>query len=336
MSDVLKKCWHPAGIAKDLSDQSPLMASRILGENIVIWRNEDNTLRAFNDRCPHRGAALSRGKVCNNRLRCPYHGWEFNEQGDCELIPAHPDAKIPGKAKVPSYLVREHAGLIWVTLSDAPLDFPEFPAMSEPGITVYNRGYEVDLDYIRIVENFLDVSHVPIVHLGYLGTPESVELPPYRVEENDEMGRFSLYGLPLYQPTFAQYQAAKDFENVSVSDTEGSTEMYDWHVMAPNVVRLTTHTGGYETGNRLELLYPIRVIEDDLSRSAAYFCSGYNYDLGATDEEMKSFMDGVMGQDVAIMETQRPRRGSEDADEVLVASDMSLVKYRRYLKNMGL
>lgn len=333
MDDVLKRHWHPVAIAKDLGNDAPVK-SNIMGEEIVIWRSHDG-LHAWKDQCPHRGSALSLGKVCNGRLRCAYHGWEFNVDGKCELIPANPSGKIPDKAKAMAiYQTREYAGLIWVCLSDAPAPFPYCKPLEAENIKIYNADYEMEVPYTRVIENFLDITHVPILHMGYLGTPNAAEFKDYEVEKTSDEGLFRVTGTELYQPTSEMYEAAEDLSDVEYSTDKGCIEFHDFFLLAPNVAYLITHIEGYDSGKKPVLLYPVRVVDE--YHSVAYFCSGFNHDLGMTDEEIRSFMDGVMRQDMEILVAQRPKLIPKDTTEhTLLSSDATIVHYRRYLQKIG-
>lgn len=98
---VLLNDWHVVARADELSE-GQILATRLLEEDIVVWRLNDQVL-AWQDLCLHRGTRLSMGKVENNTLVCPYHGWSYNSVGRCVRIPAHPDQPPPAKAKVQSY-----------------------------------------------------------------------------------------------------------------------------------------------------------------------------------------------------------------------------------------
>ena len=129
MDQVLERQWHVACKVNELTRDKPIGIS-IMGHRVVVWR-DGKGVYAWDDLCIHRGMRLSLGKVCDDEhLQCPYHGWKYDGTGHCVSIPAHPDVKIPVKARARAiYQVREHAGLIWVNLSDS----------SEPPPTIEER-----------------------------------------------------------------------------------------------------------------------------------------------------------------------------------------------------
>ncbi|MEL0113624.1 MAG: Rieske 2Fe-2S domain-containing protein, partial [Rickettsiales bacterium] len=110
----LKNRWYVAALAQDLKDR-PLAAS-LMGEPIVFYRNSAGKAVALEDRCAHRQAPLSLGTVDGNRLRCGYHGFEFDGSGACVRVPTQ--TQIPPTACVRAYPVRERQGFLHVWMGD--------------------------------------------------------------------------------------------------------------------------------------------------------------------------------------------------------------------------
>lgn len=323
MDEILKKQWHPVCLSQDLAEDKPLSAV-IMGEDVVIWRSNEK-ICAWKNLCPHRGTALSLGKVCNNRIRCPYHGWEFNSDGQCEYIPADPNVKIPAKAKaVAIYHTKEYAGLVWVCISDEPDPLPTLPEMENSDFRVIPMGpYKMNASVTRVVENFLDVSHPPILHEGYLGDPDHAQIGDLEVEMLDDDGRFLIKNVPLFQP------------DPDGTGSTGKMVYYDFGVLTPNVVYFIKHIGNRENHEKFIILFPIRVV-DELN-SYAHFCSAYNYASEASDESIKEFHSTIITQDKPIVESQRPELVPVDLGlETLVKSDLPITRYRRYIKKIGL
>src|SRR5690606_23928274 len=119
---VLTNDWHVVAWASDVPEGT-LVPVRLLGENIVLWRN-GGEVRAWQDLCVHRGAKLSLGRVENDRLVCPYHGWNYNADAQCVLMPAHPEQAPPAKARVKTYHATECYGAVWVCLGEPERGVP--------------------------------------------------------------------------------------------------------------------------------------------------------------------------------------------------------------------
>ena len=109
--------WHPVLAAQDLHAGHGVVAARLLGQELALWRSENGQAQAWENRCPHRGVRLSLGRVVGNRLACAYHGWEYAaNSGRCVAIPAMPHVPVPGKVCAKTYPVRESQSMVWVAL----------------------------------------------------------------------------------------------------------------------------------------------------------------------------------------------------------------------------
>ena len=82
------RMWHP--VAQSTALQAAPLGVQLLGQSVVLWRDDAGTAHAWADQCPHRGAKLSLGRVCAGHLECPYHGWQFAADGACVKVPALP------------------------------------------------------------------------------------------------------------------------------------------------------------------------------------------------------------------------------------------------------
>ncbi|HKT37149.1 MAG TPA: aromatic ring-hydroxylating dioxygenase subunit alpha, partial [Ktedonobacterales bacterium] len=127
---VLVNDWHPVA-TPDQFDEQPILSVRLLGEDLVLWK-VDGQYHAWRDLCVHRGAKLSLGKIVDDCLRCPYHGWTYNQEGACVHMPAHPSQTPPAKARVKRYQLQERYGLLWVCLGEPANDVPQFPEDAQP------------------------------------------------------------------------------------------------------------------------------------------------------------------------------------------------------------
>jgi nitrite reductase/ring-hydroxylating ferredoxin subunit len=123
--------WHPVAPSHALGPGDRLVATRVLGVDLVLWRSATGTVQAWHDRCPHRGVRLSLGRVLGGRLSCAYHGWEFApDSGRCMAIPALADlARVPGRVQARPYPAVETRQMVWVRLQTAPATaLPDAPA----------------------------------------------------------------------------------------------------------------------------------------------------------------------------------------------------------------
>lgn len=181
--------WYPAERSSRLEGEP--IKRKILGQNLVLYRDETGTARALSNICVHRCASLANGWTKNGRLVCPYHGWEYGADGRCQHIPSLGRGQ-PGtmaRAQVDAYPVVERYGLVFVFLGDLPeedrppiLEIQEWEA---PGWRTTLTDYEWRANYRRVVENALDFAHPEFVHfVGRKGEDPDYHVPDYEVEEH--------------------------------------------------------------------------------------------------------------------------------------------------------
>src|SRR3989442_8524253 len=186
MSDPLFDDWHVVARSADLKE-GEVLSARLLGEDLVVWRSGGRAL-VWQDLCVHRGTRLSMGFVKDCALICPYHGWHYNAEGKCFLMPAHPDQPPPARAKAITYPVKEAYGFIWASLSAPERDVPPFPEFEDAQFRKVHAGpYHFQASGFRAVENFVDASHFPYVHGGFNGDPNAPDtIDDYEVEVTRE------------------------------------------------------------------------------------------------------------------------------------------------------
>lgn len=155
--------WHPIATAKALRQNKPL-SRRLMGKPLVVFAGKDGP-GVLLDRCPHRNMALSRGRVRDNAIECPYHGWRFANDGRCVLTPGVDEPARHGATALP---VIERAGIIWTTLAERPNAGPTLPYPLEA------EGYDTFWWHVKAtrarlldaVENLLDPGHPHFLHPG--------------------------------------------------------------------------------------------------------------------------------------------------------------------------
>ncbi|KAK9835403.1 hypothetical protein WJX81_007403 [Elliptochloris bilobata] len=183
------KNWYPVAIADDLDPLKPF-ATKLLGKELVVWRDAEGQWRCFQDKCPHRLAPLSEGRIepSDGTLQCSYHGWRYSGSGTAAAIPqAHFDGEqvertaIASKRScVASYPTQVLLGMIWVWPESGLVAFIESAAV-EPAVNQRVRDIDpgkvaltTNQNYVRdftvaydiLYENISDQSHVPFAHHG--------------------------------------------------------------------------------------------------------------------------------------------------------------------------
>ena len=341
-----KQLWHPVVAVTEVRDAP--VGVELLGEAVVLWREPSHdgapgTVHAWADRCPHRGAQLSLGRVLLHlhgaRLECPYHGWQFagdaaaaDSGGDCARclhVPAAPAFVSPPSHRATVFVARERHGLVWVRLSAPDAVWPA--ALSEPPEfspwidsawrQLLCGPYEVDTSAPRLVENFLDLSHFGFVHEGWLGARSHAQVETGRVEE----GAHALQAneCKAWQPQ--AYAGA----------AEGAWVEYRYTVPHPFAAILRKDAAeGDPVSNAIALF----IRPDGAERCTAWFAMATLGDR-STDDTLRHFQDTVFAQDRPVVESQTPKRlpiGIEaPVRELHSPADRMSSAYRRYLSRLG-
>jgi phenylpropionate dioxygenase-like ring-hydroxylating dioxygenase large terminal subunit len=192
MGELLRRYWHPVGIASDAGEIPKKV--RLLGEDLILFRDRSGRPGLVYPRCIHRGASLFYGRTEERGIRCCYHGWLFDVRGQCLEQPGRPDTgkPVPGNMRQPTYPVEERYGLIFAYLGPPerqPL-LPRYDILEklEPGEQVEADDSSigsggpaiVPCNWLQHFENVMDPFHVPILHGSFSGTQfnENMNLMP--------------------------------------------------------------------------------------------------------------------------------------------------------------
>ncbi len=168
---MIKNQWYVLLDSKEVKKERVLGVTR-LGEKLVFWRDSRGEVHCMADLCPHLGARLSQGKVIHDTLQCPFHGFEYDSSGQCTYLPAYGRrGVIPKALRVKRYPVYEMQGFIWVYWGESDSE-PEPPRFFDSFSSQLNYGsfrQHWNVHYSRMVENQLDVAHLPFVHHNTIG-----------------------------------------------------------------------------------------------------------------------------------------------------------------------
>lgn len=319
----LRACWHPVAYAHTLSDKP--LASKLLGKFLVIWRDSTGRPRALDDLCIHRGTALSLGEVKGDEIMCPYHGWRYNAQGACTLIPQSRFDSIPTKARVVAYRCSERYGLIWVALAEPLHPLPEIPELENGQWKIVNTGPFVwRSDASRQLENFTDFGHFPWVHPGLLGDINRPEVPEHSVTTTGHVLHYT-----ILRPEATNSEEFPVFAN---DDTERPMRRSRYEVHLPYTIVLRL---GWGADKGMVYFFVSQPIAAD--RCTGYCIIGRNYDFEQPDNVLQDFENVIFNQDKRIVESQRPEQVPFDlADELHLKFDAVAVAYRRAMQENGL
>ncbi|MGA2489936.1 MAG: aromatic ring-hydroxylating dioxygenase subunit alpha [Anaerolineales bacterium] len=149
-----------------------IVGMKRMGEKMVAWRNTKGELAVMSDKCPHRGVALSVGKLIGDCIQCPFHGFEYETNGNCKLVPANGRGSEPPKAlHVRSYPAKEEHGFVYIWWGEPQGELPPVPWFESIGADmVYTTLKDPWANhYARAIENQLDEVHLPFIHYNTIG-----------------------------------------------------------------------------------------------------------------------------------------------------------------------
>lgn len=204
----VRNAWYCAGWDYDVSQaKNAVVARKIAGERVVLYRKPDGGVVAMEDRCPHRHAALSLGRKEGDSLRCMYHGMKFGPDGQCTEVPGQ--STIPERACVRTFPVVERDNWIWVWMGDPtkadPKLIPFAIGYSDPGWNMRTSEIHVETNYRLEIANLMDLSHLTWAHCNSFGGTDAYTHAPleHQIQERGIVTEFWLHGVP--PPVFAQH-----------------------------------------------------------------------------------------------------------------------------------
>ena len=317
--------WYPMAKAGEITDTA--VKVECLGQEFVVFRGEDGEAKCLSNTCVHRGGALSGGKIKGNYIECPYHGWQYDAQGECHRIPSlGSKANIPNRTHVDAYPVEEKHGLIFAFLGDLPEDErPPIIEVKEEGLEGWRPtmlDYERGANYERSIENGIDPAHNEYVHdtHGFSGEKEEEYHVGDMREEHTDWG----------QGFWHTFDAPKlpEGEMRKLRDTEGDLDVGTGH-HGPNQVWTYIHPSN-------DFYFHQYLFERPISdeKTHIYLLCMRNCMLDPKHDDLMNERNFyVAKQDVEVIQGLNPVITPEtNSKEFMVPSDKSILMYREKLK----
>ncbi|MBM3529585.1 MAG: aromatic ring-hydroxylating dioxygenase subunit alpha [Alphaproteobacteria bacterium] len=327
--------WYTAIWSKELADQP--IARTILGEKLVLFRGANGRAGALADRCCHRAAPLSLGQVAGDRLRCGYHGLEFDTDGRCVAIPGQAD--VPAGAQVRAYPAVERWNAVWVWMGDPALADPgkivELPWLDSKEWTATPSYLHLQVNAQLLIDNLLDYTHVSYLHAATIaGDPREATTPTKteRINDGVRVGRWMIDFKP--PPLFAK---AGGFTG-NVDRWQHAT----WK--SPSTVYMDvgaakTGTGAPE-GDRSQgiSIWSTHLVTPETDASCHYHF-GFARNFALDDAEMSQLLfNGARNtflEDKAMLEAQQHNLEAGDLDGLMhIGADAAQLQARRMLADL--
>ena len=164
--DLMRRYWQPAALVEELAGNRALVPVRLMGQDLVLFRDEDGRYGLVHKHCCHRGADLSFGRIENGGLRCPFHGWLFDVEGTCLEQPAEPPGStFHRKVRQRAYPCQERNGVVFAYLGPGePPALPEFDAFTAPDAYTFAFKGHIDCNWLQALEVGIDPAHASFLH----------------------------------------------------------------------------------------------------------------------------------------------------------------------------
>lgn len=336
--DFLLNAWYFAAWSADIKPGAPLPRT-LLNRPLVFIRPVNGAVVAFDDRCPHRAAPLSMGRLEGDRIVCGYHGLEFDFSGACVRNP-HPSGKIPPAARLRSYPVVERHSGVWIWFGGRPADpslIPDFSKLDETGPKVTRRDHIVmDAGYELIVDNLLDCSHTSFLHDGILGNQPMIAAPTEITQSGNTINVIR-YARNVPPPGLFDMLFRQDGEPVDC--------WTDFRWDPPSCLLLDV--GVTPPGRPKEEgtgFFGTHILTPETARTTHYHFAAtrWNIRVGSETEEMRQNISDMRRfafekQDEPMIRAQQrilDMTPPEELKRVMLETDLGVVRWRRTIEKM--
>ena len=346
MGELMRRFWIPALLAEEVAERDGKPARvLLLGERLVAFRDTEGRVGLLEEQCPHRRASLALGANECGGLRCLYHGWKFDVNGNCLDTPAEPaNSTLKTRVRAVSYPTVERGGVIWAYMGpqDYVPPFPDFEWLNMPPGHCEAFKVQEDCNYAQAVEGTIDTAHAGILHRNVRWHDESklpherflqasldVEVTKYGMRyaglrpmpDGGTHARVTIIPLPFYSiippDNSDPIRSTRRLANAFVPRDDTSTWHLQWFYDATRPVdrAFRIKEGGLQL--------------DDDYRKKVSVDTWYNQDRQMMKEKSFSGLTGILVQDHAVVETQG--RIADRSVEDLGMTDAAVVAWRRIL-----
>jgi phenylpropionate dioxygenase-like ring-hydroxylating dioxygenase large terminal subunit len=308
--------WYAVLSSKEVKKNKLIGVTRC-GEKLVFWRRKDGSIGCIADKCCHRGASLSLGKVVNEHVQCPFHGFEYDDSGKVTFIPANGRVTpVPDNFKVNSYGVKERGGLVFIWYGDKekmPEEVPFFEELEK--FYSYGEMKEVwGVHYTRAIENQLDVVHLPFVHKTTIGRGNKAVVNGPLVTW-DKQNRMTYYVDDVYDEGQRPLKAeeVKDF-----------TKKFSLQLQMPNIWQ-------NRIAPKIRVMAAFAPIDDEHTMIYIRFYQKIMVTplLKWLMNHLGNFADRIiLHQDRRVVLTQLPKKSEVRMGENLVQGDAPIIAFR--------
>lgn len=331
----LKNCWYMAAWADEIPHGASLVRT-IVDVPLLFWRDDDGNIFALHDRCAHRLAPLSRGRLEGAVVRCGYHGLAYD--GATGRCVENPHGPVTSTLAVRSYPVVERHGVVWLWVGESfdaePAMIPDLSFATSTPATAFSKGYmPTAADHRLLEDNILDLSHGDYLHADTLGGGSFTRAKITVEERHDSIWIRWLScnekAIPIWQTELPDPNMAVDMSTEVTWFPSGVMLLDSWMVPA----------GGF-LGDGL-ITRNAHIMTPETGMSTHYFyCNSRNYRVedAAYNAALAVGLAGAFGgEDKPMIEAQQSRIGERDlldCGPALLAIDNASTRARRMYQRL--
>ena len=331
MGELMRRYWQPIGAAVDLESKWTKRV-RLLGEDLVIFKDRQGRLGLIAEQCPHRRASFAHGIPTENGIRCPYHGWEYNAQGKCIHQPNEQDkCAFRDKVSTDAYPVQEMGGMLFAYMGPQPQPLlPRWDGfVAQNTIRIMGRTI-LPINWLQIMENSLDPVHTEWLHghhYEFLKEQEGIKVAISTRHLKIDFKEFE-YGMTKHRLLEGHSEDGDDwkvghpivFPNMlAVGNGDEKSRYYSFQMRVPVD---DTHT--------MHLWFNAYVPPQGVAVPEHLLEKVHTYEVPFMDDKGEYIVDNVDGQDMMAWISQGAI--ADRSLENLGATDKGIVMYRRMLK----
>ena len=330
-----RDCWWVAATREEVT-RKPL-GRVLLGQPIVLYRKEDGSVVALEDRCAHRWAPLSIGKVVGDDIVCGYHGFTYAADGRCRHIPTQ--SVIPAKAMVRAYPVRESGPFVWVytgnpeRLADV-LAPPDLEWCDDPAWVVASGSYELRANYMALKENVLDLTHFSFVHEKTFQIMDFLQAPQVSVEGDRVSYEIAFRDMEL-PPIYA--------ESTGIGQEKRATRVFRGSFVSPAIQEATVEVIDPSPAEGRRARFNVRVMHftTPASMNQTYYwwirAQDFGHSPGLRDH-LQATVQAAFDEDKIVLESTQALIEADErhrkAPEVSIRADEAGIRIRRVVDQM--
>ena len=357
--NLLRQYWQPAALAAELDDEHPVRPVKLLGETLVLFRDEQGRYGLMDRQCPHRGVDLAYGRCEDGGLRCPFHGWLFDVSGQCKEMPGEPsDSKMHEKIRNTAYPCIEKNGIVFAYMGKGnPPPFPDFDCFEAPDEYTFAFKGLMECNWLQALEVGIDPVHASFLHRyledddietaygkQFRGAASRTDIPVTKVLREYTRPQINVdetdYGLRLTTtrdlPDNARHVRVTNlaFPEAIVIPMSADMVITQWHVPVDD-----EHSYWYTIFTDFSKKVDKKLMREQ--REQLYEMPDYvpkigkanNYKFDVREQKNKTYTG--MGEDINVHDqwaVESPGPIFDRRKEHLATSDKAIIAYRRMLR----